>query len=477
MKQRNQQLWWWLGATALFGLIVVIYQRSLALSFVQDDWIFLQRLVAHDSLGDWLALAGRDDHFYRPVPRVLVLGVEYHLFGLNARWFHFVQLMVHALNSFLIVRLTWRLTNVYSTAWAAGFLYAIHQALYLAITWIAGIQELMLVLGMLCCLLCYLSFVEHGGWWWYGLALAAATWALFSKDMAVVVPAWIALLAWYKRPLQAWRHSVRDVAGFTGLVALYLLIRSAKASVDIAEGAYKLSFAPRTIGSNLQLYVADILAMRLRESINVLAPVWFALFLLIICVALWWLPVQRRLICVVLGWFGTGILPVLALTTQNYSYYLAMPLIGIVILAAIGLTALGCLMARGINQPRLTPFMVALLLLAATIPQHDQRQIRWQADDGGIRFKSLLSQAGLEQLQAQHQLIATTNTIYVRNITEEVYWAWGQGRMFQAVYPNLEEVHFALHTPADALEAHDVLIFDFEITPELIEAVKQIRPN
>ena len=169
------------GALVLLGLFLLTqYGDVRRVPFINDDYIFLDktRAASFGSLWSFQALAF---HWYRPWSRELHYWTLQKLFGVHEGAFH-VASVVLALATLLAFfafarRLAGpRVATIAVAGWAALAAWAV------PVIWVAGVQDLwMLLFAFLC-----LGAVAIG-WTW--AAAAAFLLALLSKESAAVLPA------------------------------------------------------------------------------------------------------------------------------------------------------------------------------------------------------------------------------------------------------------------------------------------------
>jgi tetratricopeptide (TPR) repeat protein len=143
--------------------------------------------------------------------------------GENAAGYHWINLMLHAINVLLVYALGLRLAGWRAAAWTAA-LWAVHPVLTESVTNIVGRADLLAGVGVLGGLLLYLKSTEAAGWrrWAYLSGLAAATAVgVFSKESAVMV---LPVVVLYEA---VWWNERRQALGLVlGTIAMLIPIQA-----------------------------------------------------------------------------------------------------------------------------------------------------------------------------------------------------------------------------------------------------------
>jgi hypothetical protein len=153
--------------------------------------------------------------------------IEWQLFGANAAGYHLIQILIHAVNCWLLFALVARVaqkagagplsvaaapvsagaastpptgqgvgalpTNAWRLGFLAAFFYATFPVYALAVNWI-NITDPMMTLFYLASVGCWLNYLEHRAGRDYALALLMFVVALSFKQMALTLPAILFLL-------------------------------------------------------------------------------------------------------------------------------------------------------------------------------------------------------------------------------------------------------------------------------------------
>lgn len=235
-------------------LVLLVYLPAVRYNFVWDDTIFLRDMPAYRDPNLWLPALFQpfmlSPNYFRPLA-ILTFVAEVNLVGLNPAFFHFTNILLHAINTGLVALLAFFLfsssprppdTPADSSPRArlllplgAGLLYGLHPAQIEGVAFISSRFDLLMTTFLLLALL-----VDVRARTKFVRALLVGflfLLAALSKEMAVafalVLPLWYIARsparplgsAWWKR---AWREG--DIVVFLSVAIgglLYLLIRYA----------------------------------------------------------------------------------------------------------------------------------------------------------------------------------------------------------------------------------------------------------
>lgn len=171
----------------------VVYLGALANGFPLDDGhIIAGNTLVHSPAGLWRAFASPywprafGGLLYRPLT-VATFALDWQIGG--AGWFHFVNILWHALASILVAVLAARVAGE-RAALLAGLVFAVHPVHVEAVAYVVGRADVMATVFTL--LAAYAAvFRQRAGW-------SALLWGLglLSKESAVIAPALVAILWW-----------------------------------------------------------------------------------------------------------------------------------------------------------------------------------------------------------------------------------------------------------------------------------------
>lgn len=216
----RRQLWfshWFLGFLLVCAAIAA-YHPAWTAGFIWDDDAYITQnplLTAPDGLRRiWFSTDSPSQYF----PLVYTFfRLEHALWGFNAAGYHWVNILLHSANAWLVWRLLRRLTI--PGAWFAAALFCLHPVQVETVAWAAEQKNILSLFFYLLALRAWVRFTDEQGapaWSWYAAALACYVLALLSKTTACTLPAALVLVLWLRRsPLT--RRRLAQVAPFVFL--------------------------------------------------------------------------------------------------------------------------------------------------------------------------------------------------------------------------------------------------------------------
>lgn len=351
-----------------------IVQNERLESLANVGLYFREHFLAHDP-------TTQHPNLYRPLSLV-AFALERALFGLDARASHAINLVLHALASFLAWRFARALLAPFA-ALAAGLLFAVHPIHTEAIANVLGRSELMAFVGVLgaACAIERARTFDRNGRGRASIAFGAAAalafaFGVFSKESAIVWPGlWIALEA--LRPDARWllARRPRALAAFAlacVVAVVFLALRASAVAEPLQAAGMAGSPADARIGTALVVlwdyvvlcvapvtllaaYTSDEVAIE--SSLLSLAPLLSLGALLACGLALWVVRARLRNGLTGFAWFVVALAPAsnlaFAIGTMKAERLLYLPSLGICIV-------LGAL--AGLLRARAHPSIAALAL-------------------------------------------------------------------------------------------------------------------
>ena len=238
---RKHPRWWPHGwrIALLWVLVLAAYSNSFDAGFVFDNESAILddarvQVASLDNVhrilteGYWVSQPTTD--LYRPITTFSYL-INFAILGngANPAGYHWVNIILHALNVSLVYALGLLIFGDISPALALAAIWGLHPVLTEGVTNIVGRADLLAALGILLALLCHVRAMAVSGWrkagWLAALALSQ-TMALFSKENAVVLPAVMLSydLIWSERSV--WRRRILSYAVLALPFIAFLWLRS-----------------------------------------------------------------------------------------------------------------------------------------------------------------------------------------------------------------------------------------------------------
>jgi hypothetical protein len=219
----------WLVALGIVCLTLLVYAPAISAGFIWDDDHYVTENMTLRSLAGlkqiWLDPKATPQYY----PLVHTgFWVEYHLWGLDPKGYHLVNVLLHAANAVLVWLVLKRL-GVPGALWAA-LIFALHPVHVESVAWVTERKNVLSTLFYLSAMLAYWRFwpadgaqPQTGAWRWYGLALLLFVFALLSKTVTCSLPAAILLIRWWKTGRLASRDWLLTAPMFAVGLALALL--------------------------------------------------------------------------------------------------------------------------------------------------------------------------------------------------------------------------------------------------------------
>jgi len=209
-----------LALLAVAVLAVGAYAGSLRHDFTYDDVHIIKESELLHSLGNWRAILRAtwwDDAMYRPFT-ALTFAVDWAVSGGTPRWFHVVNILLHAGVTALVFLLVRSLLPLFPAV-AAAALFAVHPVHVEAVANVVGRAEVLATFFALSAVLLYradgdLAARGDRTWrrWLASVGTLAALWlALASKESAFAAPGLLLLADWVdaRRAGMRWEAAVR----------------------------------------------------------------------------------------------------------------------------------------------------------------------------------------------------------------------------------------------------------------------------
>ena len=233
---------WW-PEVAVFALVVIVYLPAVLWGeFIWDDVIMTDATAVKDSGGLWQiwlnpteAISG-EGHYWPLVYSTFWL--ENRIWGFWPNGYHAVNVLLHAVNSVLVLCIARRLAIPGAILVAA--LFAVHPLHVESVAWVIERKDVLSGLFYLASVLTWFRFVKRPGWRDYFLVIVFFSAGLLSKSVVVTLP--MALLIWHW-----WRGNRITELDLLRLVPLFAI----GLAIAGADFAFYQSFEPLDLGYSL----------------------------------------------------------------------------------------------------------------------------------------------------------------------------------------------------------------------------------
>ena len=124
--------------------------------------------------------------------------IEYKMFGLNAKVYHCINLLIHLINALLVFKVIMLLCNEVKVAVLVSLLFGIHPMHVESVAWISERKDVLYTFFYLIAIIKYIRFQEgNGNYKQYFLLILAFFCALLSKSAAVTLPLTLIVIDFY----------------------------------------------------------------------------------------------------------------------------------------------------------------------------------------------------------------------------------------------------------------------------------------
>lgn len=179
-------------------LSLVIFGPTLFAYFSGEDFIFMRFAASHRAFYE-----ASQTLFYRPIPNLL-WELDYTLWNLNPAGYHLTNLIIHALNVFLVGVVVAQFSSDAKLSFATSLFFALQPLHAEPIAWLAARPDLLATFFFLLALIFTHQFLQSPTWPKHSLILLAYTIGLFCKEAIIGFPLiWLVLAARQKLPFAA----------------------------------------------------------------------------------------------------------------------------------------------------------------------------------------------------------------------------------------------------------------------------------
>lgn len=190
----DAKAWLWAGTLVILIITGALYAQTLSFKFVWDDDQVIYGRVDYQSPARWLEAVRQpldfSPNYFRPLALSSLL-VQIWIWKDNPAPFHAANVLIHLLNTALVMALGLRLLQGRWQGLLAGALYGVHPALIEGVAFVSSRYDLTATLFLLTAL--WLEGRLQGKARLLGVGIAFLL-ALLGKEMAITLP--LVMLAW-----------------------------------------------------------------------------------------------------------------------------------------------------------------------------------------------------------------------------------------------------------------------------------------
>ncbi len=185
----------------VLGVVFIVFLPSLSNNFVNwDDPKYVLDNIYIKNMS-WDGIKAMFTNFYggnyHPLTAISN-AIEYKIFGLNPKPFHFFNLLIHLANTFLVFKVIKLICSDARIALVVSLLFGIHPMHVESVAWISERKDVLYTFFYLIAIIQYIKFQEGKNVSRnYFLLFVAFLCALLSKSAAVTLPLTLLLIDYY----------------------------------------------------------------------------------------------------------------------------------------------------------------------------------------------------------------------------------------------------------------------------------------
>lgn len=217
---RNKKLpfYWILGPCLSF----IVFLPSLVTYFSGEDFIFINFASSGHAFFE-----PSQNLFYRPLPNIF-WQFDYNVWHLNASGYHFTNIVIHIVNTFLIELLVLSISSNKTIAVFACLLFAIQPIHTEPVVWLSGRPDLLATLFFISAFLSGLKFFRTNNWKYYLISVLSFTLSLLCKESGIGFPIifFLILVTGYRQrfPQKLIPLVIKFIPYFL-IIAIYIVVR------------------------------------------------------------------------------------------------------------------------------------------------------------------------------------------------------------------------------------------------------------
>lgn len=198
----SAKLWYLLSIGALLLVTYLTYHKALTHEFTNwdDDKYVYENPILKMEKGEAIKESFRAPYYLLYTPLTLIsYGLNYWYQGKEAQPFILTNILLHLLNSLLVVFLVKKMSGKDLAALAAGAFFALHPMHVESVAWISERKDVLYTFFFFGGMLAWLQYLQNRSPLHYGLTLFLFVLSCLSKPSAVIFPVILVLMeVWHK---------------------------------------------------------------------------------------------------------------------------------------------------------------------------------------------------------------------------------------------------------------------------------------
>lgn len=375
-------------------IVAAVYGTAIKNDFVLEDKPFItlntyiqdmKNIPSFFLEGDTVGMQAQNP-YYRPLTTAS-FALDYQLWGANETGFHLTNILLHLATCMLLFLLAGRFLSI-RAAFLCSVLFAVHPANSEPVAYIVARADLLCGALLLASTLLFFDFLKDGSRFRAGASVVFFAGALFSKIVAVMLPALLLLHLWRKN-IHGKHWKIMGVYFLT--LAAFLHLRSLSVSGSLENDVSfhdRLATSATIVFSYLKMTISPIaltvvydLPVRTRFADAAVLGSISMIGVLMVCLA--YAVSKAPMVGFGLSWYLAALLPVSGLVilfkpSILADRYLYIPLLGAMLVAGYGLEWLGTTALAGRFK---TPLSLAGVVLVVSMSMYTASRVAmWEND-------------------------------------------------------------------------------------------------